>query len=90
MFTHCRNEDCKAPLRPTKRKRIYSKQCSKCKSDSYFTRLKNVQKECLEKSESVPEEELFLDDPRASKQGIPFRYKIVNNSNIQSSLGELS
>lgn len=56
MYENCRNKDCNAPLLPTKIPRDAPRQCSKCRSDSYVVRLKNIQKECLEKQVIVPEE----------------------------------
>ena len=56
MYDFCRNEDCKAPLQHTVRKRDAPRQCSKCRHDSYTVRLKIIQKECLAQQEIVPEE----------------------------------
>ena len=56
MYDNCRNEDCKAPLLPTKVPRDAPRQCSKCRNDTYVARLKNIQKECLAQQVIVPEE----------------------------------
>ena len=56
MYDFCRNEDCKAPLQHTVRKRDQPRQCSKCRNDTYVARLKSIQRECLAQQVIVPEE----------------------------------
>lgn len=88
MYENCRNEDCKAPLLPTKVPRDAPRQCSKCKKDSYVSRLKGIQRECLEQQVIVPEE-MFFEDAIVEEDNFIYKRKHVDHFHMQSTIKDM-
>ncbi len=90
MYDFCRNEDCKAPLQHTVKKRDAPRQCSKCRHDSYVVRLKNIQKECLAQQVIVPEETVFKDEVNIEDDSVIYKRKHVQHLHMQSTMSDMS
>ena len=80
---------CKEPLKRVKIPRKRFIKCADCKGGSIQAKFRKIQDDCKAISVSVPEEEIFIDQPNVTDAQVMYRRKVYDHSNLQSSLGDL-
>ena len=82
---------CGEALKKIKTPRQRFIKCADCRGGSVQAKFRKIQDDCKATSLIVSSEQIFEDNPRANKDdNVHFRYGISNDSNIRSSLSEIS
>ena len=80
---------CGEALKKIKTPRQRFIKCADCRGGSVQAKFRKIQDDCIAKSKSVPEEEMFIDESNVIDDQVMYRRKVYDHSNLQSSLGDL-
>ena len=80
---------CGEALKKIKTPRQRLIKCADCRGGSVQAKFRKIQDDCIAKSKSVPEEEMFIDESNVIDDQVMYRRKVYDHSNLQSSLGDL-